>query len=140
MHSPILWPAIAMVALTAVVWMRMYVVRLREMWIKGIRPQAVASSRDAAVLLEDTRASDNLRNLFEVPVLFFAVCLALAVTDAVTPLQLFLAWAFVVLRAAHSGIHLSHNRVALRFGVHVLGTMVVFSMWLLFALELAAFR
>ncbi len=128
---------IALVALTALVWMRMYVVRLREMWIKGIRPQAVASSREAAVLLEDTRASDNFRNLFEVPVLFFAVCLALAVTDAMTPLQLFLAWTFVVLRAVHSGIHLSHKPVVPRFAVHVLGTVVIFSLWLLFALELA---
>lgn len=128
---------IALVALTALVWMRMYVVRLKEMRVKGITPQAVASSRDAAALLEDTRASDNFRNLFEVPVLFYAVCVALAVTDTVTPIQLFLAWAFVVLRTAHSGIHLSHNRVVPRFAVHVAGTMVVLSMWLLFALALA---
>ena len=86
--------------------------------------------------LQDIAPADNFRNLFEVPVLFFAVCCALAVTDTVTGIQLALAWAFVALRAAHSFIHVTYNRVMHRFTVYVASTICVFAMWALFAWSL----
>lgn len=136
MHSPILWPVIAMVALTAMVWTRMYAVRLKEIRTRSIHPQSLATRRSASQLLQNTAAADNFGNLFEVPVLFFAVCLALALSGAVTATQLLLAWTFVSLRAAHSFIHLGANRVIHRFAVHVLATGTVFLMWFLFAIQL----
>lgn len=129
---------IAQVALTIAVWIRMYAVRFGEIKRKRIDLQHVATSRSATRQLEDTTPADNFRNLFEVPVLFFSVCLALAVSDAVTMPQLVLAWTFVFLRAVHSLIHVTYNRVAHRFAAYVLGTVVVLLMWLLFAVELMA--
>ena len=84
MRNAIFWPLIAQVLLVAVVATRMYVIRIGEMRARRIRPQAMATSRTAAEALQNVAAADNFRNLFEVPVLFFAVCLALAVTDTVT--------------------------------------------------------
>ena len=60
-------------------------------------------------------ASDNFRNLFEVPVLFYALCGFLAITQLTTLLLLACAWGYVVLRAAHSYIHLTSNKVMRRF-------------------------
>lgn len=131
---------IFLVGLTALVWVRMYVVRLKEIGTKRIDPQSISTSRGASRFLEETAPADNFRNLFEVPVLFYAVCLALTVADKVTPLQIMLAWTFVILRVAHSLIHLSYNRVIHRFTAHALGTAVVFFMWLLFALQLGTSR
>jgi len=129
---------IAQTALVALVWVRLYVVRLREMSTRRIDPQRVADSRRAAGVLENVAAADNFRNLFEVPVLFFAGCLAAAVADAVTPLLLAFAWAFVGLRAAHSFIHVTYNRVVHRFLVYVLGTLCVFALWTTLAFSLLA--
>ena len=70
--SLIAWPMLAQALLTAVVWVRMYVVRVAEMRRRGIRPQSIATSRAISSALEDTAPADNFRNLFEVPVLFFA--------------------------------------------------------------------
>ena len=106
MRNAIFWPLIAQVLLVAVVAGRMYAVRVAEMRARRIRPQAVATSRTAAEALQNVAAADNFRNLFEVPVLFFAVCCALAITDTVTALQLVLAWSYVGLRAIHSFIHI----------------------------------
>lgn len=136
-QTAIFWPAIAQVALTLAVSARMYQVRIAEMRTRRIGPQALATSRDAAARLENVTAADNFRNLFEVPVLFFAICPALYVTGGVTTLQLSLAWAFVLLRVAHSFVHLTYNRVMHRFAVFVLGTICVFAMWAVFALQLA---
>lgn len=137
MRFAIFWPLIAQVALTAAIWVRLYLVRVGEMRARRIGPQALATARAAAGLLENVTAADNFRNLFEVPVLFFAICGALAIADAVTPLQLALAWAFVALRALHSLIHVTYNRVMHRFWVYVLSTACVFAMWAAFAIRLA---
>jgi hypothetical protein len=132
----IAWPMLAQVLLTAVVWVRMYIVRVAEMRRRGIRPQSIATSRAITSTLEDTAPADNFRNLFEVPVLFFAVCLALLGLDLVIPAQLALAWAYVALRYLHSFIQLTSNRVIHRFRVYVLSTLCVFAMWVVLAFQL----
>ena len=134
-QSAIFWPLTVQVLLTLVVAVRMYHARIAELRSRRIRPQELATSRGAASL-ENVAAADNFRNLFELPVLFFAVCPILYITNGVTPLQLTLAWAFVLLRIAHSSIHITYNRVIHRFRVFVLGMLCVFSMWAVFAIHL----
>jgi hypothetical protein len=136
MRNAIFWPLIAQVVLVAIVAVRMYVVRVAEVRARHIDPQSLATSRIAAEALQNVAAADNFRNLFEVPVLFFAVCAALAITDTVTPLQLALAWLYVGLRAVHSFIHVTYNRVLHRLSVYVASTICVFLMWGLFAFAL----
>jgi len=136
----ILLPCAAMVLLTAVVWVRMYVVRIAEIREKQIDPQSVRSSALGAGLLERVEAADNFENLFEVPVLFYALCACLAASDHVTPLFVVGAWLFVALRALHSFIHLTYNRVMHRFYAYAAGTVLIFALWGVFALRLIAQR
>ena len=131
----IFWPLLAQVALTLAVAVRMFIVRVGEMRERRIDPQAIATTR-SATLLQNVAAADNFRNLFEVPVLFFTVCPVLYVTGTVTPLQIFLAWAFVALRCLHSLIQVTTNRVLHRFAAFVLGFACVVAMWTGFALRL----
>ncbi len=137
MRDAIFWPMVAQVGIVAAVWVRLYFVRVGEMKAKRIHPQAVATTRTAAQVLENVGTADNFRNLFEVPVLFFAVCLALAITDLVSPLQVGLAWAFVAARAVHSFIHTTYNKVLHRFSAFLVSTLCVFAMWTAFAVSLA---
>ena len=131
----ILKPAFAMAGLTFAVWIRMYYVRLRQIRRERIAPQSVATSAQAAALLTDSRGSDNLRNLFELPVLFYIALIVALVTGLVTPVTLWLAWAFVVLRVRHSLVHCTYNRVMHRFALHVAGAMVLWSLWAYLALH-----
>ncbi len=135
--TAIAWPLIAQVALTAIVWVRLYVVRLREMAERRIDPQSVRTSREAAGVLDKVAAADNFRNLFEVPVLFFAVGCLIAATGRGGLAELVLAWAYVALRALHSFIHVTYNRVVHRFMAYAASTLCVFAMWALLALDLA---
>ena len=134
--TAILWPLIAQVALTATVWLCLYVARLGEMGARRIDPQSVRTSQLAAGVLEKVAAADNFRNLFEVPVLFFAIGCVLAMTGRGTGAELVLAWGFVALRVLHSLIHLSYNRVVHRFAAYALSTLCVYAMWALLAFEL----
>ena len=123
--NPLLLPLLAMVGLTLLVWIRLYVVRLREMKRSRIHPQRLAGSADKG-LLKDTRASDNFINLFEVPVLFYVLVLAAVASGVQDPALLALAWCFVALRAVHSAIQCSYNRVMHRFSAYALATVSLF--------------
>lgn len=129
----ILQPALAMAALTFVVWARMYYARIAQMRRDRIHPQAVATSAQAAARLTDSRAADNFRNLFELPVLFYVAVLSAAMTGQVTTSTLALAWLFVALRVAHSVIHCGYNKVMHRFLVHATGGVVLWILWAVIA-------
>lgn len=135
-QSQIFLPCVALVVLTAVVWICLYIERIGEMRARRIKPQALATSRESAQTLQHVNAADNFRNLFEVPVLFYVLCVSLAVTQSVTPPYLWGAWVYVALRSAHSYIHLTYNRVMHRFVAYALSTLLVFFMWLGFAARL----
>jgi hypothetical protein len=132
----IFFPAIAMVVLTAFVWMRMYSDRLGEIRARKIHPQQLATSRQAAETLQKVQSADHFRNLFEAPVLFYVLCGFLAITQFATPLLLACAWGYVVLRALHSYIHLTHNTVIRRFQAYVASMLVLWGMWGIFAVKL----
>jgi hypothetical protein len=113
----------------------MYWLRLAEIGRHRIDAQAVATSSEMARLLTDTRAADNFRNLFELPVLFYAAVFVAMLADLVTPISLALAWIFVVLRVLHSAVHCTYNRVMHRFLLYVAGALVLFTWWAYLAME-----
>ena len=103
-----------------------------------IRAQALASAADSVRLLSDTRASDNFRNLFELPVLFYAGVLLAAHIGVSDMVSLALAWAFVGLRAVRSAVHCTFNHVMTRFVAYALATLVLIAFWARLAFALAA--
>ena len=128
-NAEMLKPAFAMVALTFVVFVRMYWLRFAQMLRDRIGVQDVAMSAEAARLLTDTRASDNFRNLFELPVLFYAAVLTAVTANLATPTAVALAWTFVALRVLHSLVHCTYNKVMHRFLLYVAGAFVLFALW-----------
>lgn len=131
-HSGVFAPMAAMVAVTMLVWLRLYQVRLREMRVRRIAPQALAS-RSQTAAMHDTRAADNFSNLFELPVLFYVALLVAQATGNTGDTVLLLAWLFVVLRAAHSLIHCTYNRVMHRFAAYLLSALTLWALWALLA-------
>ena len=132
----ILLPPTVLAFLTGFVWLRMGSDRLRELRTRRIHPQQVATSKQMGETLQNVQSADHFRNLFEVPVLFYALCGFLAITRLTTWLLLACAWGYVVLRAAHTYIHLTRNKVVRRFQTFVASTIVLYVMWGIFAVRL----
>ena len=132
--NAILLPLLAMVGLVFVVWITMFVRRVGEMRRRRIDVEQLATSAEITRLLDDRRAADNFRNLFELPVLFFAGVLAAVATGAVDAVLVGLAWAFVALRAVHSLVHCTYNRVMHRFLAYLASAIVLLAMWVRLAL------
>jgi hypothetical protein len=132
----ILLPPTALAFLTGFVWLRLGSDRLAEMRSRRIHPQQVATSRQMAETMQNVQSADHFRNLFEVPVLFYALCAFLAITKLTTLFLLACAWGYVVLRTFHTYIHLMHNKVVRRFQAFVASTIVLYVMWGVFAVRL----
>ena len=80
--------------------------------------------------------SNNIRNQFQVPVLFYVLCLVFYSIDAVSTTVLYLAWAFVISRAIHAYIHMSSNFVPARFTVFTIGFLIMITMTVVAAVNL----
>jgi hypothetical protein len=134
----ILYPVAAMVLLVAVVTGLMLKARLGEMAKRRIHPQKASTRAQTGAVLENTRAADNYLNLFEMPVLFYVLCLCIYVTNSVTPALLAGAWVYVALRCAHSYIHIVYNKVMHRFYAFIASVVLLVALWVQFVLQLAS--
>ncbi len=132
------WPTLAMVALVFAVWLTMVVTRMRHMRRHPPGPETFASGDAARRYFQPVAMpGDNLGNLFEMPVLFFALVPLIVLFAVPSRTQIALAWIFVACRAAHSVIHIGPKRVMPRFMAYLASCIVLAAMWIGFAVDLA---
>jgi hypothetical protein len=82
-----------------------------------------------------TQVGNCFANQFELPVLFYIlIALALPLHHADLVIVM-LSWVFVVTRFAHAGIFVTSNNVQQRSLAWFAGVLVLFAMWLYFALK-----
>jgi hypothetical protein len=122
-------PFFAMMGLTLAVWLYMYARRIpfivrSKLTASQLAPLELARLSPPSV----SNPSDNLRNLFEIPTLFYALVLYLFATARVDELYLLAAWVFVGFRALHSLVHCTINIVVLRFWLYATSTA---ALWLM---------
>jgi|SRR5690606_11987752 len=129
----------ALALLTFAVGVRLFFVRVREMRTRRIHPQSVALTSQRSRKLEDARASDNYNHLFELPVLFYVLCLAALATGHIPAWLPVLAWVFVGLRVVHSAIQCTYNKVMHRFPVFLAGFLVLLGTWVAYAVSYLGF-
>ena len=129
-QTAIFGPFFATMLLTLLVWLYMYIRRIRFLTRNNIStkdlavPGALAQMSPPAV----SNPSDNLKNLFEIPVLFYALVLFLFSTNQVDAVYVGAAWVFVAFRVLHSVVHCTVNIVMLRFYLYLFATLAVWFM------------
>ena len=114
-------------------------------WMAGARRNALVGGqtriRDIALGQPNwpersTQIANCFANQFEIPLLFYiliAIALPLRRTDLVIVL---LSWVFVVTRFVHAGIFVTSNDLNRRSLAWFAGVLVVFAMWVYFALKI----
>jgi hypothetical protein len=115
------------------------------LWMASARTRAVTSReiglKDIALgqpnwPTRTTQIGNCFSNQFELPVLFYLlIALALPLRHADLVIVL-LSWVFVVTRFAHAGIFVTSNNVQQRSLAWFSGVLVLFAMWLYFALKI----
>jgi hypothetical protein len=130
LNSPILAPVALLIAWSLVMWLWMYATRLPAIARQQLTLDPAVPPR---TLMEQLPArarwkADNYNHLMEQPTLFYAAALLLALSEAGSGLNVIFAWFYVILRIIHSLVQASINIIALRFALHVLGTVCLFGL------------
>ena len=129
-QQAIFGPFFATIFLTLLVWVYMYIRRISFITRNKINSKELAAPGALAQLSPPGVAnpSDNLKNLFEIPVLFYALVLYLFVMNQVDVVYVNAAWVFVVFRALHSAVQCTFNLIMLRFYLYLIATLAVWFM------------
>jgi hypothetical protein len=126
----LVYPMAAMVLLTFSVAVVLFRARIRSVR-EGHTPvsyfRVFAGSQEPEFLVQPTR---HFANLFEVPTLFYAACLAAMVVGATGTPAVVLAWGFVAARLGHSWVHLGGNRVRYRLRFYLAAWICLLVLWI----------
>lgn len=123
----LLLPILAQILLTIAMYLKLAVAKSRALRYGQVDLERRALHDDAwpdAVL----QINNNIRNQFEVPLLFYVLTLVLWELRAGGMLALALAWVFVISRVLHAWIHTGSNYVPLRRRVFMVGVAVIVAM------------
>jgi hypothetical protein len=130
-RNQIFWPVLVQMLLTMLVFVRLINVKVRELKAGKVDLPRRGLHEDAwpdSVL----QVNNNIRNQFELPVLFYGASFILWGLEAVGVVALVLAWLFVASRIVHAWIHLGSNYIPNRRRMFTVGW------WILMALILDA--
>lgn len=129
-------PFFVMMSLTLLVWLFMYAKRIRFLNSIDLGPNEITPAKLTEISPPAVaNPSDNLKNLFEMPVLFYAMALYLHTMGQVDTVHLVTAWIFVAFRAAHSAVHCTVNVVLVRFGLYAVSSVALWFIVLRAAFE-----
>jgi hypothetical protein len=105
----------------------MYIRRIKFITSSTLRPKELAVPGRLAQISPPSvsNPSDNLKNLFEIPILFYALVLYLFITNQVDTVYVNAAWVFVVFRVLHSVVHCTFNLIMLRFYLYLFAAIAV---------------
>jgi hypothetical protein len=138
MQIGILWPTFVLVVLIYGVWLAMFFRRFGHMKANPPRSQDFESNEAAMRYFAPVEMpANNLRNPFEMPVLYFALVPLLLITRHGNHMEVALAWIYVALRVVHSIIHATRGPVMPRFLVYALSCAALSAMWIGFAIDMA---
>lgn len=133
MAIAILYPVFAQIILTLVILAATARYRTSALASGEVKPRDIA--------LDNTQWPDRIRqfancysNQFELPVLFYVLCLISHTTRTADLIFVLLAWIFVVTRVVHAYIHTGSNVVRIRGAAFGLGfvVLVIMTFYLLF--------
>lgn len=129
MLPQIFGPMLGMMLLTICVWLFMFAKRIPFINSLEMENDALTGAELARLSpISVSNPSDNLKNLFEMPVLFYGLCIYLFVMGQVDSYYVWAAWAFFVFRALHSIVHCITTKVMLRFMLYAISCLCLFFM------------
>jgi len=120
----LMWALLAQVLLTVGIYLAL-LQRKRRAIADGSVDRARLALHDDAWPAPVRLVNNNLRNQFELPVLFYVLVLLILQIGRPGLAAVVLAWLFVAVRIAHAWVHIGSNHVPTRRNVFALGAVAV---------------
>lgn len=134
-NNLIFFPVIVQIFLTLFLYILLTIRKIR-----ALKSGSVDESRrglfDDAWPIDVIAVNNCIRNQFEVPVLFYVLCILLFMLNAVSGLSLSIACLFVLSRFVHAYIHTGSNYVPVRRRIFMFSTVLILVMSVLVSSEI----
>lgn len=129
MNTLLLYPMFFMVFLTFIIASIAVKVRFSSIKVGNVNPKyfRLMGGQDVPDII--TKTTRNFNNQFEIPTLFYVVCTLYICLSIESFIALFFAWLFILLRMAHSYIHLTYNHIIHRMLTFWASFMCVLVLW-----------
>ena len=130
-----IYPLLAMVLLTLLVTLRLlfiggYLVITKKVHIKQFR------NMDGEFPKYALSARDQFRNMFEIPILFYLLCVLLLIENNYNQIDIYLAWGFVFFRLVHSLIRIPNRNVLYRYLSFIVSRFFLIGGWINFIIKI----
>ena len=79
--------------------------------------------------------AQHYKNMFEMPILFYILCILLIINNNYTQFDVIIAWGFVLFRVLHSLARIPNRDVNLRFGLFAGSFIMLVIGWINFSLK-----
>jgi hypothetical protein len=120
-------PVVALIAWSLLMLIWLYATRIPAMSKAKVKPGEATKAQMEA--LPSANVANNYNHLMEQPTLFYALCFALQLLgQGDHPINIGLAWAYVVIRIVHSLVQATVNVILIRFSIFMLGTLVLIAL------------
>ena len=130
--DPLLGPVVVLVAWTLVMMIWMAASRFPAMRDAGIDIKTRVGSRgqdlEGVVPASVQWKAHNYMHLTEQPTIFYAIVFALILMGGSLPINVYLAWGYVILRICHSLVQATSNIVRYRFSLFLLSSLCLFGL------------
>lgn len=133
-QTSLYWPMLIQIAMTTAILFWLAYSR-----VSRVAKQGIKEIRKTGFPAHVKNASDNFKNQFEMPVLFYALCFFFIVSGTVTQCVLIAAWVFTITRIIHAFIQLTKNIIfPYRFTVFFINALSIVFLIVVAFLQLAA--
>jgi hypothetical protein len=130
-------PVLVEVALTFILWFWMAYYRVTLVRGGEVQPRDVAL-RQPNWPPHVLQIHNAAHNQIETPMLFYAVTILAIISRQVDMAFVVLAWIYVLFRLLHAYVHVTSNRVSVRGPLFGVSLLVLFIMWVVFAVRIIA--
>ena len=120
-------PVVALVIWSLIMLIWLYATRIPAMSKAKLRPgQATKGDMEA---LSSANVANNYNHLMEQPTLFYALAFSLQLLgQGDHPINIGLAWLYVVIRIVHSLVQATVNVIMIRFAIFMIGSLVLMAL------------
>ena len=133
--SDLFWPMFALFLWTFLVSLRNLQVRISAVRSRQVRQSYFELFEGQAPELV-IKTGNHVRNLMEVPPLFYVALLLVMLFGKADAVFLWLAWGYVAFRVLHSLVHLTMNKVLPRLTMFLISNIVLLVIWVRLAVLL----
>jgi hypothetical protein len=117
-------PVVALVIWSMIMLIWLYATRIPAMSAAKVRPGEATKSQMEA--LPSANVANNYNHLMEQPTLFYAIAFSLQLLgQGDHPINIGLAWLYVVIRIVHSLVQATVNIILIRFSIFIIGSLVL---------------